>query len=229
MTKTGRNNMEFELVHIKARELSLNDAFMNYEPRTMREKETKELIKESILAKVENFYVANCDPSFTEDGQGLMFAPGNMPAVGKSYNWNVKAALEVMPERNSRIGTRLQRGAYLGYLMKHLVSQGKSIKTAWELFCNNSLALGNYCNSKDSVGYLELTGSRPIKEFFGLSDLGNTIKYVANDKGEKGFWKVGGSCYNSSDTCPISKFFPYYLCADSEFCTAATTAWIVFS
>lgn len=229
MTRILRSSVvDFELVPIKADALSLNDAFLSYEPRTIREKETKELIIEAISKKVKRFYVANCEPSFNEDQSGIVFAPGQMPAVGKSYSWNEKAARAVMPERNSRIGTRLERGAYLGYLMKHLVSSGKSIKTAWDVFCNNSLALGNYCNSKGSVAYYEPTGSRPIKELFGLSNFGNVSKLVAMDNGEKGFWKVDGSCFNCSDTCAVAKFFPQYFCVDSEI-NAASVAWIVFS
>lgn len=99
-----------DLVLVDAENLSMKDKFMQHEPKNDKERETKELIKEAIKKGVKNFYKPRGDVSFTDDGNGICYAPGKMPAVGKSYDWNEKAAKEFCPERNSRLGSKLEYG-----------------------------------------------------------------------------------------------------------------------
>ena len=120
---------------VDAEKLSRSDKFLAYDPKTAREKETKALILEAIDKGVKNFYCHTLDPSFTKNGEGIFFSPGHMPAVGRSYPRWEKVAKEYAPERNSRLGTRLEYGAFLGVYIKNLVSKGKSIEWAWNAVC----------------------------------------------------------------------------------------------
>lgn len=180
-----------DFVLIEAENLSLDDEFMKHEPRSADEKEMKELIKEAILKGVKNFSKPRGDVSFTEDGNGICYAPGNMPAVGKSYSWHKRAAKEFYPKRNSRLGSRLEYGAFLGVLIKKLIEEGETVKWAWNAVCNDSCELGHYVNSENAKHDLEMTGSR---EICGFCDLSNVNKILAWDDENDTFWTAGG-CY----------------------------------
>ena len=185
-----KKNMETnDFILIEAEKLFLDDEFMKFEPKTKEQNEVKALIIEVIDKKVKNFYRPKCDPSFTEDGKGICFMPGKLPAVGKSYNWWYDAAKEYKPERNSRLGTRLQYGAFLGVLIKKLVKEGKDVEWAWNALCNDSHELGHYWNSENAKHDFEPTGSRMICGFY---DLANTYKILAEDEEAGGFWLAGG-------------------------------------
>ena len=103
---------EDNFILIEAESLSLNDAFMKHKPCTKVEEIAKKLITDAIKAGVKNFYRPIMDPSFAEDG--IKFVAGEMPAVGKSYNWWVDTAKKYEPSHNSRLGTRLEYRAFLG-------------------------------------------------------------------------------------------------------------------
>ena len=190
-----------DLILIEAEKLSVNDAFMKYEPKTEREKKTKAFIYEAIEKKVKNFYRPKCDPSFTEDREGICFVFGKRPAVGKSYNWWHDVAKKYNPERNSRLGTRLQYGAFLGVLIKNLVEEGKNLEWAWNAVCNDSRELGHYWNSENAKDSFEPTGSRMICGFY---DLANTYKILAEDEEASGLWLAGGNVNHHSNNNPIA-------------------------
>jgi len=183
-----------DFILIEAEKLSVKDTFMKYEPKTDEEKEAKKLISEAIKKKVKNFYRPKYDPSFTEDREGICFVSGKRPAVGKSYNWWHDVAKKYNPERNSRLGTRLQYGAFLGVFIKKLIEEGKTVKWAWNAVCNDSRELGHYWNSENAKHDYETTGSRMI---CGIYDLANTYKILAEDEDSGGLWLTGGHYRNS--------------------------------
>jgi hypothetical protein len=188
-----------DIVLIEAESLSKDDEFMKYEPKTERELDTKGLIAEAIKSRVKNFYRPVMDPSFCNDG--VCYVAGNKPAVGKSYNWWFDTAKKYDPSCKSRLGTRLQYGAFLGVLIKKLVEEGKSVEWAWNAVCNDSRELGHYWNSENAKHEFEPTGSRIICGFY---DLVNTCKILAEDEGAGGFWLAGGSCNGNSDCIPLA-------------------------
>ena len=187
--KTAILNNGVEVILIEAENLSVKDKFMKYRPRTRMEVHTKSLIFEAIEANVKNFYRPVMDPTL-ENGK-VVFAAGRKPAVGKSYNYWVDAAKQYAPALNSRLGTRLEYGAFLGVLIKQLVKSGKSVRRAWHMVCNNSKKLGYYNNSKGGKYELEPTCSRNI---CGFCDLANTYKILSKDY-EDGLFYLASGCY----------------------------------
>ena len=181
---------EDDFILVEAENLSLDDKFMQWEPRNKLERDTKELIKEAIEKKVKNFYRPKYDPSFADDGENICFVKGTPPAVGKSFDWWVEATKKYNPKRNSRLGTRLEYGAYMGVLIKKFVESGKSVKWAWNTVCVNSKKYGHYwkrikVNNKYELTSLELTGSKGI---FDFCDVLNTHKILADDVESGVFW-----------------------------------------
>ena len=200
-----KKNLETnDFILIEAEKLSMDDEFMKFEPVTVEEHATKELISKAIKLKVKNFYRPKYDPSFTEDGKGICFVSGKKPAVGKSYNWWDEAAKKYKPERNSRLGTRLQYAAFLGVLIKKLIEEGKSMEWAWNAVCNDSRELGHYWNSENAKHEFEPTGSRMVCVFY---DLANIYKILAEDEEAGGFWLSGGCFDNNGDNIPLAGLY----------------------
>lgn len=211
---------DIELVLIEAESLSLDDEFMKHKPCTESEVITKELIVEAIESGVKNYYRPVMDPSFTADG--IAYVAGKKPAIGKAYNsWN-KIAKEFNPSRNSRLGTRLEYGAFLAVLIKMLIAEGKSIKWAWNAVCNDSKELGHYCNSENAKRGYEPTGSRLICGFY---DLVNTCKILSADRESDGFWLAGGSTWRYSHECPLASLRHYNVRLREP---TSNVGWIVF-
>jgi len=206
-----------EIVLVDAEGLSLQDKFMDYQPETKNERRTWDLIAEAIKVEVKNFYRPIMDPSFTDDGEGIQFVAGAKPAVGKSYNWWVNAAKNYCPERNSRLGAKLQYGAFLGVLIKSLIEEGMTVEHAWKAVCNDSKELGHFWNSVDAKRSFETTGSRPIGSFY---DLANTCKLLEENI------QAGGCCCHCGGFSPLAELCQ---CYNSDLDTNISTGWLVFS
>lgn len=191
---------------IEASKLSLKDKFMKYKPKTQMEKKLKELLEQVIKGGVKDFWRPSLDPSFTDDKAGICYVAGKEPAVGKSYNWWNKTAKEYNPNRCSRLGTKSEYVAFLGVLIKALVSEGWTITAAWNAVCNDSKELGHYWNSENALHNFEPTGSRAICGFF---DLANTCKILAEDEEAGGFWLAGGNGDSNSYNFPLAGLYHY--------------------
>jgi len=194
-----------EFVLIESEKLSLNDEFMKHKPQCDSQINGKRLITEAINSKVQNFYHPRYDPSFSVQQNGVCYVPGKMPAVGKSYKWWKEVAKNYSPKHNSHLMTRLERGAFLGWLIKTLVNDGAPIELAWNYVCSNSKRLGHYLDSPYAKNTFEPTGSRGI---FGIYDLGNTYKVLAEENESEGFLVTGGAYFHNSAIYPL---------ADTEF------------
>lgn len=208
-----------KLILIEAEKLSLDDEFMQHEPCTEAEVRTKELIVEAIRSNVKNFCRPEMDPSFADDG--IAYVAGKKPAVGKSYVWWSKIAKKYDPSRKSRLGTRLEYGAFLGVLIKELVAEGKAVEWAWNAVCNDSKELGHYYDSKNAKCEFEPTGSRLICGFY---DLANTYKILAEDEG--GFWIAGGDYHDFGFS---SSLVALYHLTVRYFDNNYSVGWLVFS
>ena len=199
--KTANTDLTDAFVFVGASELSLDDEFMKYKPKTERGKNFKKQLTEAIKKGVKDFWAPKYDPSFNEEGTGICYVPGKKPAVGKSYNWWEKTAKKFCPERQSHLGLKSERVAFLGVLIKKLVESGWKVKEAWSAVCNDSRELGHYWNSENAKHAFENTGSREVCGFF---DLANTYKILAYDEEACGFWLAGGLCNISSDYYPLA-------------------------
>jgi len=222
--KKKRETNDFIL--IEAEKLSLDDEFMKFEPVTVEEHATKELISKAIKLKVKNFYRPKCDPSFTYDCRTVCFVPGKMPVRYESFNEWHELAKKYMPERNSRLGTRFEYVAFLGVLIKKLIEEGKSVEWAWNAVCNDSRELGHYWNSKNANhDDFEPTCSRRVCGFY---DLANTYKMLAEDKFVDefigGFWLAGGFFRRDAEEYPIAKLNHSY---ERDFKWYEGVGWIV--
>ena len=212
-----------DFILIDAESLSMEDRFMQHNPKNFRERKTKELIKEAIQKGVKNFYKPKGDVSFTVDGRDICYKPGEKPAIGKTYEWYAKVAKKFYPERNSRLGSKLEYGAFLGVLIKRLVKEGKPVYWAWKAVCSDSRELGCYCDPKNVMRDFEPTGSR---EICGFCDLANTFKILAWDTEAYGFWRVGGSCGVDSTDYPLANF---YLGSNRNAIRCHAVCWLVLS
>lgn len=209
-----------QYVLIEASKLSLEDWFMQYEPMTLNEKNLKAMLIEVIGKGVKDFWRPKYDPSFNEVKNGIRYLPGVKPAVEQSYTWWEKTAKAIMPEYNSRLGTKDEYVAFLGFLIKHLAEEGMYVGNAWGAVCNDSVSLANYFNFHNNK--LESTGTTKVLEFY---DLGNTIKILAEDKYLGGFYIAGGSFYSTGYAHPLADI---RLKTDKAFCWGAGVGWVVF-
>ena len=221
-------------VLVEAEGLSIGDEFMKHEPITENEKVTKELILDAIENRVKNFYRPIYDPSFTDDGEGICFLPNRFPAEGKSYEWWSRVAKDYCPSRNSRLGTKLEYGAFIGVLIKKLVEEGKDIKAAWNIVCNDSSEIGNYSANGIEEGIYELTGSRNVCGFFDLANMRKILEY---DDEIDNCWIASGSCFNSSTEFPVAyinqiiipQFTPFSKNNNKTRKHGSASGWIVLS
>lgn len=164
-----------EFIMIEASKLSLQDDFMDYEPKSRQEAEVKNVLTEAIKSgELEDFYRPKYDPSFDEDGN-LQFVPGRKPAVGFSFSDWLRIAEEFWPERKSRIGTKWEYYAFLGVLIKKMVESVMDKQDAWHMVCTDSSDLGHFASSDRGLELAE-TGSHLS---YGFCDLGNTSKLIS--------------------------------------------------
>lgn len=221
MTCGSKVLLDDSFILVEAEELSFEDAFMKYVPHTEAENKVKMLICEAMNAGVKNFYRAKYDPSFYQGG--ICFKTRRLPATDRTYNWWCEAARNYAPAYNSRLGTRLQYGAFLGVLIKKLVQEGKTIVWAWNAVCNDSKELGHYRNSENAEYDFELTGSRCVCGFY---DLANTCKLLAEDEDCGGFWIASGGCDFLSFSSPVGEL--YHHC-DPNIERYYDVGWVVLS
>lgn len=214
------------IVRIESSKLSFDDEFMMHEPKNEREQELKKLLADVIDKVILDFYRPIMDPSFGKpkkdedwryawmEENTLSYKEGGVPAIrGIAYprtgsyqsysSWKDLARNFCWPR--SRIGTKDEYIAFLGVLIKKMIKEGWSVDEAWDAVCNDSKKLGHYCDSIDSKGQLERTGSREICGFF---DLANTYKLLAGNpekfKDYTGFWLAGGCYGDRGDEKPIA-------------------------
>lgn len=188
-----------EFVLIEASKLSLQDDFMDYEPKNRREAEVKNVLTEAIKSgELEDFYRPKYDPSFDRN---LQFVPGKKPAIGLSFSEWLRIAEEFWPERKSRIGTKWEYYAFLGVLIKKMVNVGVDKKKAWHVVCTNSEMLGHYKAATTAAPKWEYTGSHPS---YGFYDLANTRKFVS--VGPYEYAEASGSYFSLSYDAPLASF-----------------------
>ena len=209
-------------VLIEASKLCMDDEFMQYQPKTDREKMFKALLEEVIKKGIADFWRPRMDPTLDEV-ENICFKIGKKPAVGNSYNWWRENAKKFNPMRKSRLGTKSQYIAFLGVFIKTLVAEGWTLDEAWNAVCNDSKKLGHYWNSENAKHDFEPTGSRAIAGFY---DLANTCKVLEDEEETIEFWLVGGSYRDGSYYVPLADL------GHRNFCNLNlnfSVGWIVLS
>lgn len=216
--KQNNENANDDCIRVEASKLSLKDAFMSHNPKTEAEKKFKATLTEVIKTGIEDFCRPAMDPSFSDkEKTKIHYMAGEKPAVGKSYNW----WKETVKDSKWCFGTKPQYVAFLGVLIKMLVSKGWTVGEAWDAVCNDSKKLGHYWNSDNAKHRFEDTGSREICGFF---DLANTYKILAKDEGVGGFWLAGGNFDGNGGYCPLADLGLRNFFDDGR---SSSVAWLV--
>jgi len=208
-------------VLIEASKLSMDDDFMQYSPKNLREETFKDLLKEVIKKNIPDFYCSKYDPSFTSDKEGIVFEQFSEPAVGKSASWWCSKAKAFCTEHGSRLGTVDEYIAFLGCLIKTLADNGWGIKNAWDAVCSDSTELGHYWNSKNAKHKLEHTGNREVCGFY---DLGNTYKVISEENESNSFKLASGSYNQIGHMCPLVSISNVF---DEWYNFTTSVGWVV--
>jgi len=203
LPKVGSKEFEKMFPIVEIEKVSLEDRFMQYEPKTLEEKWVKESIIKAKEINLKNFRKPAMDPSFADDGETIIYCAEEKPALGKSPLWWEENALKFMPEKNSRMIDELEKYVWSGMLIRDLIEEGYGLDEAWKAVCVDSTEIGHYCNSKDAKHGFELTGSRQIGKWF---DLGNTKKIVTQPKSSPflGFIFFGGDYEYMGETHSVA-------------------------
>lgn len=187
--KVGHRSEDiFRLVRLS--ELSLNDAFLRYIPKTLSQIKFMKDAKRVIAKGLKDIYFPIFDPSLDEDGN-ICYQAGMKPAVGYSRSWWVAQANRM----GHRLCTKSECIAFKAVLIKEMAASGMSLDWAWDAVCDNSQVFGRCWNKNSSYDErgVEATGSNEVS---GWCDILNTYKIVDKDKGEDdgdfGFWLSGG-------------------------------------
>ena len=184
---------------VNASKLCLFDEFLKHIPETKNQYECKSGIIRAIKNDISDFRAPIMDPSFDEKGK-LCYKAGMKPAIGKSPIWWEETFKELMPSKNSRIGDQCHRYAFLGVIIKELVEKlNYTVTQAWRAVCDDSIDLGNYGESQNSIPDFEPTGSRAI---YIWCDLGNTCKIVKSS--DSNFLLFGDDYMSDGKTCSLS-------------------------
>lgn len=208
---------------VEASKLSLLDVFLKHTPETKNQENFYNEVVETIKVKPEDFRVPIYDPSFERDPLNvkITFLPDAIPAMSISPDAWKNVALKIMPNKNSRLGSRKQYVSFLAVLIKTLISEKNySISEAWRMVCDDSAALGHYYNSWSAKHGIEPTGCRKVIFWY---DLANTSKILFDDeKGE--FLLAAGNCYIYSYKKPLYHFeIIEHIFASHNYCVG----WIV--
>lgn len=184
------------LILIEASKLKVDDDFIKEVDAFDKIKDFRNVLINCIksTSNIHDFYVQSCDPSEKEDGSGIEYVEGRMPAVNHSFYWGRKAAYEYAPHLGSRSGTYEEYILFCGVLIKALIENGYSVDDAWKEVSVDSKGIGNYKNNGKSIKRVLLpTGSVKVA---GFADLANTCKELTG-KSAKFYWASGAYCHRS--------------------------------
>ena len=196
-TEVNIENLDEIFPIIDIREL-IGHPILTHNPITWNQKRVMEMIRKCIELELPAFRVPCMDPS--EENGKILFEYGNMPAIGHLVYWYEQKFKEYMPPKNSRMGNRMERAAFLGIIIKYLVERKKyNLEDAWKEVCDDSLHLGHYLDYNNPKMDYEPTACRKVGYFY---DLANVTKII---KDEYGYYLVGGGISHTSDLAPMAR------------------------
>ena len=212
LSRLGRNYVQSGLYIenyfpiVRASTLSLEDHFLDYNPKSERQREFKERLIEIIEYGLSDFRAQRMDATLGENDK-ICYKAGKRPAIAKTVYWWEKNARDFMPEKKSRLGTTNERIAFLGLLIKYLIEEKGYLEGyAWYVVCDESTDLGHYLDSRNAKHEFEPTGSRQIGEWY---DLANTYKLTSDGFDE--FSLTGGHSQITGKTSPLGDAHTIYL------------------
>jgi len=171
------------LVLIEASKLNMNDAFMQYNPKTREEKRFKIMVTLLILRKVKDFWAFKQYPFSNDTGNGISFKRNGSFPVASCAKWE-QMAKKVLPEMESDLSTRSQFWALHAVLLKKLVEAGVKIEKAWRMVCIDHIELMEYLNTSEAKENPTLDGIRDVNLFYNLFAMSVIIKHEDQD----GYW-----------------------------------------
>ncbi|MGN1299201.1 MAG: hypothetical protein ACI4UE_04390 [Candidatus Scatovivens sp.] len=206
---------------VEASKLSFLDAFLLHQPKTLNQKKFKAELEEIIKSGIEDFRKPIYDPSFGEGEEEILFIPDAIAAVKFSPDSWKKLSKKIKAEKKSRLGTRKQYVAFLGVLIKMLISEkGYEISEAWKAVCDDSSKLGHYFNSWCAKRNFEPTGCRKVVYWY---DLANTTKIILDDESDE-LLLAAGNFYTYGNKNPLYHFETInHIFAKSDF----SVGWII--
>lgn len=155
------NERDFFLV--EASRLSFDDTFMKHEPCDEFERKLKNDLCYVISSKMKDFYCSRNAPLLSEVSDEIIAFENDDVRYHESYRFWNKVSKKLNKEKKSRIGTRYQYSAYLGTVIKQLVSCGITVEQAWkEVHYLSKL----YDLSKENPQYQGINIS-----FYGIKDV----------------------------------------------------------
>lgn len=192
MENIERTNLQlrdmFRIVEFSS--ISLNDEFFNHVPQTQNQMRVKNSIIYAKKSDFKDFAHAIMDPSVNEN-ERIYYQHDHKPAVGYSPIWWNTKAKEVLPEKNSRLGSPLAYDVFLSTHIKYLVEQRNySVDLAWKSICDDSQEFGNYISCSNVPTRFKNTGNNQLGEWY---DLSNTCKILCS--GDEYFLASGFYCF----------------------------------
>ena len=213
-------SLEYYFPIVKASELSLEDEFLRHNPETENQKVFKERLIQVIKSGISDFRAQKIAPSFDEQGK-ITYKYGDDVATKKSVEWWYDKAKEFIPERNSRLGTTDERIAFLGILLKELISEKKlAVDEAWRAICDDNTILEKYMDWLDTENSIVTTGNGEIGVWCDL----RTASTITVEQEEQLKFSLVGGCH--METFPLADVYSE-VSYDKQLYTC--TGWLVLS
>lgn len=210
-------SLEYYFPIVKASELSLEDEFLQHNPETPNQRSFKERLIRVIKSGISDFRAQKIAPSFDSKGN-ITYKYGDGVATKQSVKWWYDKSKEFMPERNSRLGTTDERIAFLGILLKELISEKKlAVDEAWKAICDDNTI---FMDCIDTENGIVTTGNCEMGVW---CDLITACTITVEQEEELKFSLVGGSYLDKSPLADVYSEVPY----DKQLYTC--TGWIVLS
>lgn len=235
---------------VESSKLSLDDNFLQYIPKTEKQRELKEKIENVIRIGVPDFRHSIIDPSVNQQGE-IYFEMGQKPGIGYTMKWWEDNAKKIFPSKNSRVGSDSQYYAFLAVLMRDAIRDlieseflntirrfhimaGYSTEeevdevvkeSIWGNFCDDSSPIAYYCDTMDKENWTKhgFQIQRTGSMPYGKwYDLANTLKIVKSKESGKLLF-MSGSAYLLGCEVPVGMSSSGYV-GETYSCS---TGWIV--
>lgn len=201
MQEVNPKDMDF-FIKLPLADFTVCDELRGYNPKSENQRLFISKLLKFEKQKFKDIYIPRCDPNKVQRaGSKIRYKIGTIPAKDSStLGYKKRLAESYCPERNSRLGNLNEYILFLELLRKQLCGAGWTIDESMYSICDNSIKLGNYKNSEDSLGTLKTTGSNKIGQIF---DLANTCKILESSTNSGRFFIASGCYEMNSDEFPL--------------------------
>lgn len=181
-------DIRFPIVRVSS--LSLQDSFMGYTPQTDEQKKFMNRLTKAIKRGLKDFRVSAIEPRLNLKGK-IVYEAGGRRIFRASAGWWKEELKGVMPERGSKMASKTEYVALLGYIIKCLVSNGWKPDDAWKYIC---------CYSSERLNEIKVKDFAPtdVRLVEVLHNMACTPMILENDdldkNGASGF-VLASNCY----------------------------------